>query len=153
MPPMNNEKNEKIVNKSKYADDVLIIKSTIEKIRPFMQREGGDISFVSYDQQAGIVKVQMIGACNGCFFAGDEISMGVETILEQELPSLTKVEIIQDNNTSSNNDYPTMPGIQEKFPNGIPLVDPLESEEEDPLSLKNQIKEARERINGEKKDQ
>ena len=40
------------------------IVSVIDKIRPAVQQDGGDIIFISYDD--GIVNVQMQGACSGC---------------------------------------------------------------------------------------
>lgn len=117
-------------NKSQYDDDILIIKSTLEKIRPFLEREGGDVEFISYDQKAGIIKLKVIGTCNGCVFASDEIVGGVTMILEQELPTITKVEIEQNEDLSSQG-YPFAPGILDKFPNGIPIVDPINEDEDD----------------------
>lgn len=133
-------------NKSSLDDDTLKIKATIEKIRPFLQREGGDIELDSYDPKTGVVKVKMIGACNGCVFAGDEVSMGVETILTQEVPAITKVEMLPPDNLSSAPQ--AFPGLTGYFPNGIPVVDPVNDEEDDvdPLSLKAQIQEERERL-------
>jgi len=40
------------------------IEKAIEKIRPFLQRDGGDIELV--DVKDGVVKVRLKGACSGC---------------------------------------------------------------------------------------
>ena len=40
------------------------IKKVIHKLRPYLQRDGGDIEFVKFED--GIVYVQMHGACAGC---------------------------------------------------------------------------------------
>ena len=41
-----------------------LIKQTLDKVRPFMQREGGDVTFDSFED--GIVYVNIAGACEGC---------------------------------------------------------------------------------------
>ena len=55
------------------------ILTVINKVRPFLQRDGGDIDFIGF--RDGIVYVQMAGACEGCAMAGEDISSGVEIIL------------------------------------------------------------------------
>ena len=40
------------------------IKLSLDKIRPALQGDGGDVEFVSYND--GIVKVRLTGACGGC---------------------------------------------------------------------------------------
>ncbi|HPN72986.1 MAG TPA: NifU family protein, partial [Candidatus Omnitrophota bacterium] len=40
------------------------VKKAIEKIRPMLQQDGGDIEFVS--EEKGVVKVRLKGACSGC---------------------------------------------------------------------------------------
>ena len=40
------------------------IKKVIHKLRPYLQRDGGDIEFIKFED--GIVYVQMHGACAGC---------------------------------------------------------------------------------------
>ncbi len=125
----------------KDSDQKLIkIKATIERIRPFMQREGGDVTFDNFDEKTGVVTVRIVGACSSCFLAGDEISQGVETILKEEIPSVTRVEIISPSGTQSSFD----PAAGNYTINGIPVYDPLADddlgeEEEDPLSARAQL--------------
>ena len=66
------------------------ITRTIEKLKPFLQRDGGDIEY--YGFKDGIVYVKMGGACEGCFYASSDIEAGVEIILMQEVPGVMKVE-------------------------------------------------------------
>lgn len=117
------------------------IKATLEKIRPFLQREGGDVRFSSFDSETGVVKVEMLGACNGCILAGDEIVDGVETILRDEVPSVTKVELVapsSDPSVQSDGSYGYFPGGIPVFP-GFMYED--DEEDDDPLSLKKQLEE------------
>ncbi len=64
----------------------------IEKIRPYIKRDGGDIRFVKYED--GIVYVEMLGACVGCSLIDTTLTDGVEAILLEEVPGIIGVEQI-----------------------------------------------------------
>ncbi len=68
-----------------------LIKSTLDKIRPFMQREGGDVTFDSFED--GIVYVNISGACEGCSLLNDDLEQGVEVILMEEVPGVVAVRL------------------------------------------------------------
>jgi len=68
------------------------IKQIIEqKIRPYLEADGGGIEFVGFDESNGEVKVRLQGACAGCPGAQMTLSMGVEAALKEELPEVTRV--------------------------------------------------------------
>ena len=67
------------------------IVETIEKIRPYIQRDGGDVEFVSF--QDGIVTVRMLGACAGCLALDETLKDGIEAILLEEVPGVTEVRL------------------------------------------------------------
>ena len=73
------------------------IKFIIEKIRPFLMNDGGDVEFVKYED--GIVYVRLIGACADCAIGDSEIKDTVESILTSEIPEVLEVRNI----TNSNN--------------------------------------------------
>ena len=76
-------------------DETIIIeqvKEIIDKLRPYINRDGGDIKFVKYDE--GIVYVQMLGACVGCAAIDSTLKDGVEAILLEEVPGIIGVEAI-----------------------------------------------------------
>lgn len=68
------------------------IKKVIEKLRPYLQRDGGDIEFVKFED--GIVYVQMHGACVGCSLIDATLKDGVEQILIEEVPGVLEVKAI-----------------------------------------------------------
>ena len=70
-------------------ETIQAIKATLEKVRPFLQRDGGDIDYIGY--RDGIVYVAMVGACEGCSLADNDISAGVEIILIEEVPGVIGV--------------------------------------------------------------
>jgi Fe-S cluster biogenesis protein NfuA len=62
----------------------------IEKIRPMLQNDGGDIEFVS--MEGSVVKVRLKGSCSGCAFAALTLQYSVERTLKQSFPGLERVE-------------------------------------------------------------
>lgn len=65
------------------------IKEVLEKIRPYLNHDGGDVEFVKFED--GICYVRLKGACAGCMFADMTISNTVEEILIAEVPEVIKV--------------------------------------------------------------
>ncbi len=64
----------------------------LAKIRPMLQRDGGDIELV--DVTDGIVKVRLTGACKGCPMSQMTLKQGVEKLLMQEVPGLKQVQAV-----------------------------------------------------------
>lgn len=75
------------------------IKEVIEKIRPFLQNDGGDIAFVEFKD--GIVYVSVMGACVDCVGLDETIKEGVELILMEEVSGVLGVEVVK-NSTLTN---------------------------------------------------
>lgn len=71
-------------------ETIKLIHATLAKIKPFLQRDGGDIEFIGF--RDGIVYVTMVGACEGCLYAADDITTGVEIILMEEVPGVIAVK-------------------------------------------------------------
>lgn len=66
------------------------VADVIERIRPAIQGDGGDIELVDVDTQ-GVVKVRLHGACVGCPSAQMTLKMGVERMIKEEVPQITEV--------------------------------------------------------------
>lgn len=67
------------------------VEVVLEKIRPYVQSDGGDISLVNVDEASGIVEVQMHGACGTCPSSVMTLKAGVERMLKNEVPGVTEV--------------------------------------------------------------
>ena len=65
------------------------IAEAIGRIRPFLQRDGGDIELVDYVD--GVVKVKLHGACGSCPMSMMTLKMGVEKQLKEEIPEVKEV--------------------------------------------------------------
>ena len=66
------------------------VESAIQKVRPSLQADGGDIELVSVDED-GKVTVKLTGACHGCPMSQMTLKQGVETFLKKEIPEITEV--------------------------------------------------------------
>jgi Fe-S cluster biogenesis protein NfuA len=69
------------------------VQEAIEKIRPMLQRDGGDVELV--DVQDGIVTVRLKGACHGCPMAQMTLKNGIEKLLKREVPEVQSVQAAQ----------------------------------------------------------
>ena len=69
------------------------IENELEKIRPSLQADGGDVELVDIDEK-GVVKVKLQGECSGCPMSTMTLKMGIERILKQNVPEITGVESV-----------------------------------------------------------
>ncbi|HUV39773.1 MAG TPA: NifU family protein [Planctomycetota bacterium] len=66
------------------------IRETLDRIRPQLQADGGDLELVSIEED-GTVKVKLQGACAGCPGAQMTLQFGVERILKEVVPNVKGV--------------------------------------------------------------
>uniref|UniRef100_A0A7C5ALH9 NifU family protein n=1 Tax=Desulfobacca acetoxidans TaxID=60893 RepID=A0A7C5ALH9_9BACT len=70
-----------------------LVEQALAKIRPFLQRDGGDIRLIEVTED-GIVKVHLTGACQGCPMSQMTLKQGVERVLMKEVPGIKEVQAI-----------------------------------------------------------
>lgn len=76
------------------------INGVLDTIRPFIERDGGDVRLVKYED--GVVYVKLYGACVGCMAMDETLQDGIESILKEEIPEVVKVvNVDQDSNDDS----------------------------------------------------
>ena len=73
-----------------YEEIIVEIKEVIELIRPYINRDGGDIEFVKFED--GVVFVKLKGACVGCAGFEDTLSELVEDTMLERVPGVIGVE-------------------------------------------------------------
>jgi len=66
------------------------VEKALDKIRPALQRDGGDVELVEVGED-GIVKVRLTGACGGCPMSQITLKQGIERVLKQEIASIKEV--------------------------------------------------------------
>jgi Fe-S cluster biogenesis protein NfuA len=67
------------------------VEKVLEKVRPYIQSDGGDIALVSVDEASGIVKVTLSGACGTCPSSTATLKGGVERMMRAEIPEIKEV--------------------------------------------------------------
>jgi Fe-S cluster biogenesis protein NfuA len=60
------------------------IQNVLDRVRPFLQADGGDIELVSVDGNSAAVR--LTGVCSGCPSAHMTLHVGIETVLREEIP-------------------------------------------------------------------
>ncbi len=68
------------------------VEKALEKIRPALRADGGDIELI--DVVDGVVKVKLTGACGSCPMSQMTLKMGVERTLKQQVPEVKSVETV-----------------------------------------------------------
>ena len=70
------------------------VEKVIQKIRPYIQSDGGDISLVEVHEDTGVVEVKLHGACGSCPSSTATLKGGVERMVRQEVPEIHEVVAI-----------------------------------------------------------
>src|SRR5262245_61903028 len=71
------------------SPEVEKIKAILEEIRPYLQRDGGDCEFVSYENK--VVNLKLHGACGTCPSSLMTLRMGIENAIREQVPEVQMV--------------------------------------------------------------
>ncbi|MDQ1438798.1 MAG: hypothetical protein QOK43_2427 [Acidimicrobiaceae bacterium] len=63
----------------------------VDAIRPALQSDGGDMRVLSFDEETGVVDIELLGACGGCPMSSMTLKAGIERILRDRVPGLSEV--------------------------------------------------------------
>jgi Fe-S cluster biogenesis protein NfuA len=88
-----NHSSEQVERKQKMENNENIkekVEKALEKVRPALQRDGGDVSLIEVSEE-GEVKVRLMGHCHGCPFSQMTVKNLVERVIKQEVPEITSV--------------------------------------------------------------
>jgi Fe-S cluster biogenesis protein NfuA len=66
------------------------VETLLNDVRPKLQANGGDVELIEISDD-GIVKVKLLGACNGCPMAHMTLKMGIERYLKEKMPEVQEV--------------------------------------------------------------
>jgi Fe-S cluster biogenesis protein NfuA len=67
-----------------------LVQAALDKIRPALQADGGDVELV--EVEGNVVKVRLQGACKGCPMSQQTLKNGIEKFLMKEVPGVERVE-------------------------------------------------------------
>lgn len=77
----------------KHEETVIKVLEALETIRPFLNKDGGDIELVNV--KAETVFVKLIGNCNGCPMSFSTMKLGVENTIKQHAPEILEVVSVE----------------------------------------------------------
>ncbi len=65
------------------------IKEILNKLRPFLSSDGGNLEFIKYEDN--IVYIRMLGACANCGMLDFTLKDGIEAAIQEEIPEVLAV--------------------------------------------------------------
>ena len=65
-------------------------------MRPFVQEDGGDITYLDFEEDTGVVTLQMKGACAGCPSSAVTLKNGIENMLKHYVAEVTTVQAVDE---------------------------------------------------------
>ena len=68
------------------------IKEMIEQIRPYLNMDGGDIEFVSYENN--IVYIKLYGSCQNCLLQDNTINDGLLQMFQDEIKEIKEIIVV-----------------------------------------------------------
>jgi Fe-S cluster biogenesis protein NfuA len=82
---------EQVLSDEEKAERLEQLTDLIEMVRPVIQQDGGDLVLLSVDVEAGVVELQLQGACSSCAISASTLQAGVDRILKERLPWVTEI--------------------------------------------------------------
>jgi Fe-S cluster biogenesis protein NfuA len=67
------------------------VEKALDLIRPALQRDGGNVELVDWNEESGTAKVKLVGACGSCPMSQMTLRMGVERVLKENVPAVKEV--------------------------------------------------------------
>lgn len=70
------------------------IQAVLDLIRPSLQMDGGDVSFVNFNEKTGVLQVRLEGHCAHCPMSTITLKQGIEVEIMKQIPEVTSVEAV-----------------------------------------------------------
>ncbi len=67
------------------------IEQVLEEVRPALHADGGDVEFVDYDEDDGIVQLRLVGVCGECPISMVTLKQGIERRIVDVIPTVREV--------------------------------------------------------------
>jgi Fe-S cluster biogenesis protein NfuA len=70
------------------------IEEILESIRPALKADGGDVEFLRFVEDRGVVELRLLGACEDCPISMMTLKEGIERRLKSGIPGITEVQAV-----------------------------------------------------------
>ena len=81
-----------------------------EKVAPSVAAHNGFINFLEFDEELGVVKLEMAGSCSGCAMSKQTLHNGVENMLKHYVPEVNAITSVDDTSSEEKGYTPYFPG-------------------------------------------
>jgi Fe-S cluster biogenesis protein NfuA len=70
------------------------IEEVLNTIRPALRSDGGDVEFIDYDEDDGVVQLRLMGACGSCPVSMLTLKQGIERRIMMAVPEVREINAI-----------------------------------------------------------
>jgi Fe-S cluster biogenesis protein NfuA len=70
------------------------IEAVLDSIRPALRSDGGDVEFIDYDEDDGIVQLRLMGACGSCPVSMLTLKQGIERRIIMAVPEVKGINAL-----------------------------------------------------------
>ena len=70
------------------------IEEVLDTIRPAIRTDGGDVEFIDYDEDEGVVQLRLLGACGSCPVSMLTLKQGIERRIISAVPEVKCVHAL-----------------------------------------------------------
>ncbi len=67
------------------------IEEVLDSLRPALRSDGGDVEFIDYDEDDGVVQLRLVGACGSCPVSTMTLKQGIERRIMLAVPEVTGI--------------------------------------------------------------
>ena len=67
------------------------IKNELGKIRPHLQMDGGDVEFIEFDEESGVLKLHLQGVCQSCPMSQVTLQEGIGRAIKAKVAEVKEV--------------------------------------------------------------
>ena len=95
-------------NKEDIINEIKIVLKEI--VAPTVAAHNGFINFLEFDEELGVVKLEMAGSCSGCAMSKQTLHNGVENMLKHYVPEVNAITAVDDTSSKEKGYTPYFPG-------------------------------------------
>ena len=95
-------------NKEDIINEIKIVLK--ERVAPSVAAHNGFINFLEFDEELGVVKLEMAGSCSGCAMSKQTLHNGVEGMLKNYVPEVNAITSVDDTSSEEKGYTPYFPG-------------------------------------------
>lgn len=70
------------------------IKKVLDEVRPHLQMDGGDVEFIDFDEESGVLSLKLQGACHSCPMAQLTLQDGIGRAVKAKVPEVKELKAV-----------------------------------------------------------